>query len=194
MQKLRKIAKKKWVDKKTLAQAWKRADIWFYPCKFSETFCLTALEAASTGTLAITNNLAALQTTVGDRGVIIEGDVTTLEWQEKALENILEILENRTKKEELVRRNYEWCKDYTWENKAVEFMEKYISPNTEDIIVEEDEEIKNYYWSPIESVIKYFENKTKFYKNVIELGPGMIPFKNANYIVDKFDNNIQKNN
>ena len=178
----------RWVDKKKLAQAWKRADVWFYPCKFAETFCLTALEAASTGTLAITNNLAALQTTVGDRGVIIEGDVTTSEWQEKALESICEIFENRTKKEELVRRNYEWCENYTWENKSVEFMEKYISSNTEG-----DEEIKNHYWSPIENVITYFENKTKFYKNVIELGPGMIPFKNANYIVDKIDNNFETN-
>ena len=42
-----------WVDKKTLANAWITADIWFYPCTFMETFCLTALEAAATKTLVI---------------------------------------------------------------------------------------------------------------------------------------------
>jgi glycosyltransferase involved in cell wall biosynthesis len=60
-----------WVDKATLAAAWRSADIWFYPCIFEETFCLTALEAATAGVLAVTNGIAALQTTVGDRGIIV---------------------------------------------------------------------------------------------------------------------------
>ena len=57
-----------WFDKQTLADAWLSADIWFYPCIFMETFCLTALEAATTRTFAVTNDLAALQNTFGDRG------------------------------------------------------------------------------------------------------------------------------
>ena len=48
-----------WVSKKVLSEAWTTSDIWFYPCTFMETFCLTALEAAITKTLVITNNLAA---------------------------------------------------------------------------------------------------------------------------------------
>lgn len=60
-----------WVDKATLSAAWRSADIWFYPCIFEETFCLTALEAATAGVLVVTNGIAALQTTVGDRGIII---------------------------------------------------------------------------------------------------------------------------
>ena len=74
-----------WVNKKVLAESWLTEDVWFYPCKFMETFCLTALEAALTKTLVITNNLAALQNTVGHRGVVIEGEATETEWQEKAL-------------------------------------------------------------------------------------------------------------
>jgi hypothetical protein len=34
-----------WVNKKQLADAWSSSDIWFYPCTFAETFCLTALDA-----------------------------------------------------------------------------------------------------------------------------------------------------
>ncbi len=37
-----------------LEDAWKTADIWFYPCTFMETFCLTALEAAKSKTFVIT--------------------------------------------------------------------------------------------------------------------------------------------
>lgn len=118
-----------WVDKKKLADGWKRADIWFYPCKFEETFCLTALEAASTKTLAITNNLAALSTTVGDRGVVIEGNVVSEEWQEKALNQIVNILNNKEEKQRLIEENYAWSQSHTWEIKSIEFMNNYISRN-----------------------------------------------------------------
>lgn len=60
-----------WVDKATLSAAWRTAEFWFYPCIFAETFCLTALECAASGTLAITNGLAALENTVGSRGITI---------------------------------------------------------------------------------------------------------------------------
>ena len=79
---------KGWVNKKELSDAWLASDIWFYPCTFMETFCLTALEAASSKTFVVTNHLAALQNTVGDRGCIIKGDASTDEWQTKALEQL----------------------------------------------------------------------------------------------------------
>ena len=117
-----------WVDKKTLANAWITADIWFYPCTFMETFCLTALEAAATKTLVITNNLAALQNTVGNRGVIIKGDPTTEEWCEKALKNVFKIMDitNESLKRTLIQTNYEWAMDLSWENRAKLLLDTYI--------------------------------------------------------------------
>ena len=120
-----------WVSKQTLADAWKKTDIWFYPCKFAETFCLTALEAAYTKTFVITNGLAALENTVGDRGLIIPGDVTVQEWQDNALDKIRTFFtkdnSNVSTKEELVTKNYEWAERLTWENRAKEFFDKYIN-------------------------------------------------------------------
>jgi glycosyltransferase involved in cell wall biosynthesis len=95
-----------WVDKNTLADSWSTSEYWFYPCTFQETFCLTALEAAMTRTLAITNHLAALQNTVGDRGLIIEGDASTQEWQDKALTEIFAVMDDPTKKNMLLDNNY----------------------------------------------------------------------------------------
>ena len=117
-----------WVNKQTLAQAWLSSDIWFYPCTFAETFCLTALEAALTKTLVITNNLAALQNTVGHRGVIIKGEANEPEWQEKALLKIKKYLdpENIHLKNELIERNYEWASKLSWENQANKLLEDYI--------------------------------------------------------------------
>jgi len=117
-----------WVSKKVLSEAWTTSDIWFYPCTFMETFCLTALEAAITKTLVITNNLAALENTVGDRGVIIKGDATTEEWQQETLLKIKIYLdpENKYLKNELIKRNFEWASELSWESQAKKLLDEYI--------------------------------------------------------------------
>ena len=117
-----------WVNKKTLANAWLTADIWFYPCTFMETFCLTALEAAATKTLVITNHLAALQNSVGNRGIIIKGDATTEEWREKALGKIFKVMDSTDNKMKnvLIEANYDWAKDLSWENRASVLLDTFI--------------------------------------------------------------------
>ncbi len=69
-----------WVNGATLKKAWSQADVWLYPCIFAETCCLTALEAAASKTLIVTNNYAALNETVGDRGIVIPGDPNEEGW------------------------------------------------------------------------------------------------------------------
>lgn len=107
-----------WVDSHTLADAWKKADIWLYPCIFQETFCHTALQAAVSKTLAITSDLAALQNTVGDRGFMIIGDPLSSEWKRQAL-NLLKILsQNPDKIQDSINRNYNWALEHSWENQS----------------------------------------------------------------------------
>ena len=114
-----------WVSKKVLSEAWTTSDIWFYPCTFMETFCLTALEAAITKTLVITNNLAALENTVGDRGVIIKGDATTEEWQQEALNKLFYYLGDNNK-QDLIKRNFEWASKLSWTSQAKKLLGEYI--------------------------------------------------------------------
>jgi tetratricopeptide (TPR) repeat protein len=120
-----------WVSKKELADAWLTSDIWFYPCTFAETFCLTALEAALTKTFAITSNLAALNNTVGDRGILIPGDATTEEWQNAALTTVLTYMTSSfsQKKKELVEPNYQWAKQLSWKNQATRLLNEYLLKN-----------------------------------------------------------------
>lgn len=123
---------KGWVTKKELADAWATSDIWFYPCTFKETFCLTALEAASSKTFAITNGLAALQNTVSDRGLIIEGDPTTNEWKLDALNKLFYYMDdsNIQSKQELIDKNYNWAYELTWKNQADKLLNDYLIPNS----------------------------------------------------------------
>ena len=120
-----------WVSKKELAEAWKTSQYWLYPCTFMETFCLTALEAAKSKTLAITNNLAALKNTVGNRGIIIEGDPTTKEWQDNTLMRIKQLLTdtNNSFYKEQIENNYNWALNLSWNNQANKLLNKYILTN-----------------------------------------------------------------
>jgi hypothetical protein len=120
-----------WVDKNTLANSWKTADFWVYPCQFLETFCLTALESAYTKTLVFHNNIGALKNTVGNRGIIIEGDIIDEDWKQRFLNEIRHYLVERPPliKEILIGKNYEWAKDLTWVNRALIFYKTYIEPN-----------------------------------------------------------------
>jgi len=123
-----------WVSKKELARGWSQSEYWLYPCKFAETFCLTALEAARSKTLAICNNLGALVDVVGDRGVIVNGDSTTEEWKQNVLQKIREISQDDQKREELIEENYEWSCSHTWEGQAQELFSKLDLDNTTKII------------------------------------------------------------
>lgn len=107
-----------WVSKSQLKDAWRTAHIWLYPCTFQETFCLTALEAARSRTLAITTPLAALRETVADRGIMIEGHPSTAAWQDAAINLLGPILKNERTYQELIERNYEWSLARTWERQA----------------------------------------------------------------------------
>ena len=115
-----------WVSKSELADAWSKASVWLYPCIFKETFCLTALEAAASKTLAISAPLAALQETVGDRGILIPGDPMNKEWQDQAVRELLQVLQNPTRKDELIERNYRWAQSITWKQRGEEFKTKYL--------------------------------------------------------------------
>jgi hypothetical protein len=115
-----------WTSKEELANNWMSSDIWFYPCTFLETFCLTALEAALSKTFVITRNFGSLPETVGERGVFLEStslyDPYTTEWQSKALVELFNVLENKSLKEQLVGENYKWAKNMSWESRANMFI------------------------------------------------------------------------
>lgn len=130
-----------WVSKQELAEAWLTSDIWFYPCTFMETFCLTALEAASSKTFVVTNDLAALQNTVGNRGCVIKGDATTKEWQDEALDTLFYYMDHinnvqiNNETQRLVNENFAWANSFSWEKQAQKMLETYILPNRTNNIV-----------------------------------------------------------
>lgn len=62
------------VDQKTLYGMWFKSGIWCYPTMFTETSCITCLDAQACGAIPITNPLWALRNNVR-HGVFIQGAV-----------------------------------------------------------------------------------------------------------------------
>jgi len=120
-----------WVSKDELAAAWSRTETWLYPCTFAETFCLTALEAAASGTLVVCSELAALQNTVGDRGLVVPGVPTTAEWQRSALDRLFGL--EPEEKARLLETNRVWASTLTWRGQADRFLEQYLKPTLIEI-------------------------------------------------------------
>ena len=184
-----------WVDKETLTRAWCESEYWLYPCKFAETFCLTALESALSKTCVITNDLAALQNTVGDRGFIIPGyNVLEDEWQNR-LFSLLENIQNlQNEKQQLIQKNYEWAIEHTWSNRARIFSDTYLLPylsRSQNILSSPARLLQLENTNPIEHKPDFiFNYKHKIHiEKLLYIGVG-----NANSIIQLLKNNIYYRN
>ncbi len=62
------------IPQESLAEEMLRSGVWCYPTWFSETSCISAMEAQAAGLRIVTSPIAALNETVGDRGSMIAGD------------------------------------------------------------------------------------------------------------------------
>lgn len=82
------------VSQQQLAEEFLSAGVWTHPTWFSETSCITAMEAQAAGMRMVTSNIAALKETAGERAVLIDGDWTTPEYQQKFVQNVVKALNN----------------------------------------------------------------------------------------------------
>lgn len=110
-----------WVSKAELAAAWRRAEVWLYPCTFAETFCLTALEAQAAGVFVVCPPLAALRDTAGDRGLLVGtgmdvAEARTEAWQTAALEALKGVLDGGVGN--WVTRGRAWANGRSWEQQT----------------------------------------------------------------------------
>ena len=134
------IVYKGWTSKGELIKTWCTADVWFYTTTFLETFCLTALEAALSKTLAVTFPIGSLVETVGDRGLLLNMNVTTEEGQSLILKDLFSILSDEGHRQFLVEKNYEWALQKSWEKQGIKF-EKLIGGENFAVVIEKVVEV-----------------------------------------------------
>lgn len=96
-----------------------KADIWFYPTNYPETYCISAVEAQISGCLCLSNNEGALVKIIGDRGLIIEENVESSEYNKVCLEKLDELISRR---EEFSRKAQLWGKEQDWSKRGLEWI------------------------------------------------------------------------
>jgi glycosyltransferase involved in cell wall biosynthesis len=106
------------VGQDRLAREFLQSEFWFYPTAFTETFCISALEAQMAGALCIATDLAALQTTVGPRGVLLPGDPASPQYRFAAIDAIRRPVQDPQWRERIVSDAREWAAEQSWDRIA----------------------------------------------------------------------------
>lgn len=100
------------VDNLRIIEEFKKSDFWFYPTIFSETYCISALEAQMAGCVSISTNVASLNTTVGDHGILLSNDLSN---EEIALE-VIKIMKDDELKNNTRVKGIIWAYNQDWKN------------------------------------------------------------------------------
>jgi glycosyltransferase involved in cell wall biosynthesis len=114
------------VDQAVLAKEFQRSSLWLYPTYFTETYCITAVEAQLAGAIPITNHLAGLAETVKS-GVIIDGDVHDSEVQAKYIKATVTLLQQPMKERRAIHKKVsQHAPAISWDRVAELWAEQFL--------------------------------------------------------------------
>lgn len=106
---------------------YKKCGIWAYPTHFGEISCISAMKAQAWGAIPVYVKYAALETTV-QFGVPIIGDIYDEEVQEDYKKQLISILKDHDRQEEIREPMMEWAqKEFTWEKVAEQWSNDFKS-------------------------------------------------------------------
>ncbi|MDQ6989198.1 MAG: glycosyltransferase [Mariprofundaceae bacterium] len=83
------------LPKARLYEEMRRAQAWLYPTQFAEISCISVMEAQHCGAIPITTKDFALPETVGQAGILIEGDAASQRYQDDFVKAVVDLVEAR---------------------------------------------------------------------------------------------------
>ena len=110
------------VKQRELSRELMRSAIWIYPTAFSETSCISAMEAQAAGCAIVTSALAALPETVDQAGVLLTEAPDSREYLNRFIEETDKILTDEKFLESLSCKALEQAKNYDWNARAKSFL------------------------------------------------------------------------
>lgn len=123
------------IPQQELAVEFLKSDFWFYPTKFAETYCMSALEAQRGGCVCIASKLAALICTVARRGILIESKLYSEEYKEECITKIVDLCNNPQKKKIYQEMAQDWARHQTWENRYYDWISLFNDNSSKDISI-----------------------------------------------------------
>lgn len=112
------------VDQRTLAKAWLSAKVWAYPTWFTETSCISAMEAQAAGAVPVTTDLAALTETIHCTcGVKIPPPVDQA-YKDAFVSKVVWLLTDEKERQELVNHGVQHSSRFSWPLVAKDWAER----------------------------------------------------------------------
>lgn len=101
------------VAQDVLADEYLKSGVWAYPTWFTETSCISAMEAQAAGLRMVTSPIAALNETVGPRGTMVPGDWLTLDYQNRFIDGVVAAMQrtddsDRSELQKYATENFGW--------------------------------------------------------------------------------------
>lgn len=114
------------VNQIALAKVYLEADVWLYPTTSTETYCITALEAQAARCLCVSTRISALETTIGNRGILIDIPDSGVSFEDRILQKLFFVLDRPELKEALIKKGHEFALAQTFESLAQEWIKHYF--------------------------------------------------------------------
>jgi len=113
------------VGHKELNRAYAGSAIFSYPTDFQEINCISAMSAQAYGAIPVCTNYAALKETV-QHGIKVDVDITTKTDQKAYTKELISLLKNTKKQEEIRKPMMEWAqKFFLWKNTAASWNRQF---------------------------------------------------------------------
>lgn len=109
------------VGSDVVAEAYKKADVWAYPTRFPEIDCITATKAMAAGCVPIATDYAVMKER--NQGIMIEGDIETEEVKQRFKNELIALLKDDKRKEEI--RSKLDVSQYDWEEISKQWDEEF---------------------------------------------------------------------
>lgn len=90
------------VNQDRLAEEYLKSDIWLYPTKWRETYCITALEAQMSRVLCASYSIGSLPEIIGDRGILAKDS-------KDIIRKLKMVLNNDDVKNTLINKGKQWA-------------------------------------------------------------------------------------
>lgn len=104
------------VPRKDLIYHQMTAEVMAYSCEYEECFCIASMECIAAGAIPVTTNLAALETTVADSGVLISNMPGHPEYDKMFIASVVELLTDKQKASKLREKGRKRAlKNYSFE-------------------------------------------------------------------------------
>ena len=109
------------IDQDLIAIEYLKSDIWLYPTDFTETYCITALEAMAAKCIVATVDYCGLGDIVRGRSITCKHPIENN--TDELLKKLYFVLDKPYLKEHMIEKAYNWAITQTYENLSKEWLE-----------------------------------------------------------------------